>query len=166
MKIIYLLLVIFVILYVTQIFQELKKIKITHDLIDSFNQAFKTKDINKIRRILIPQMPKLKYLNPDYPIDALSYDKSDYEFNEAVKIIYSQLFTIQDYLLFYKWQIINPITPLKDIFLIPSKILSFLGINLNRLFATIVSLLAWIIINYDKLKSVIGALKPIIQKFF
>ncbi|QGH04814.1 hypothetical protein EA458_10380 [Streptococcus dysgalactiae subsp. dysgalactiae] len=64
MKIIYLLLVIFVILYVTQIFQELKKIKITHDLIDSFNQAFKTKDINKIRRILIPQMPKLKYLNP------------------------------------------------------------------------------------------------------
>ncbi|WP_222595759.1 hypothetical protein, partial [Streptococcus pyogenes] len=76
------------------------------------------------------------------------------------------LFTIQDYLLFYKWQIINPITPLKDIFLIPSKILSFLGINLNRLFATIVSLLAWIIINYDKLKSVIGALKPIIQKFF
>ncbi|HEP1824381.1 TPA: hypothetical protein VB895_001905 [Streptococcus suis] len=166
MKFIYLGLILYAILYIYQIINGLRKIQMTHELIDTFNKAFESKDISEWRHQLVPLMPKLKYLNPSYPIDALSYDKDDYYFHVSVKTIYSQLFTIQDYLLFDKWKIFNPLTPLKDVFLIPSKILRFLGLDLNSIVSAIISTITWMVIYHDKISTLITSLKPIFEEFF
>lgn len=97
---------------------------------------------NLILNELIHETPLINYLLP-YNYDEFSWNDNGHATLVKFSKFYDQLQKANYDFEFTKLSYLNPIKPIKQIFLIPSKILSWFGLNLNTIHGRIVSALSW-----------------------
>lgn len=119
---------------------------------DNFNE------IEIIRRIILEELSAEMPLINDLLIynfnSNLTLKKGAMEIIEIFESLSSELYSSYNEFLYQKAKYLSPLAPIREIFLIPSKILSLFGISLttysSRVFSLIVYLLVWLFDNYGK----------------
>lgn len=99
------------------------------------------------------EMPLINSLL-EYNWESFSLRNSPRETINTFYDFYDQLVKEYNDFLFRKNRVLNPVQPLQEIFLLPSKILSWFGLTLKsikaRLFSVSTYFILWLISNYGK----------------
>ena len=165
-KFLWLFLFLYLYFFIKRIYNWLNKKRTLEYLIDKFKNVVKTLDSSQFtlsdteaRKIILNELfnenPRISSL--------LTYVYFDYSFSlldgpeetlSKFQHQYNALMQKYDKVMFERLSIFNPVNPLKDIFLLPSKILSWFGINLNdvpaRSFSLSMYIFGWIFSKYGK----------------
>ncbi|EME3218552.1 hypothetical protein RFW15_02840 [Enterococcus faecalis] len=108
---------------------------------------------DSILKNFLHEMPLINSLL-DHNWESFSLRNSPRETINTFNNFYDQLIKEYNDFLFRKNQVLSPVQPLQEIFLLPSKILSWFGITLKsvkaRLFSLFSYFVVWIISNYGK----------------
>ena len=101
----------------------------------------------KVRIIILDDLfdenPLINHLIP-YNYDSFSINNDGRTTLIKFAEFYDQLQKANNNFEFLKLSYLNPLNPIKQIFLLPSKILSWFGINLNTMPGRIVSAISWL----------------------
>lgn len=168
--------------YFKQIYEGIRIRKLVTDLIDQFQDVLSqaqhsiqptghrfedyTQAGNLIRENLVSKMPQIKEVIPYGAFyNDLNYTSSDETLYSNSWILYNSLVKENDSLNYHYFKFLNPVTPIKKVFLLPSVILSWFGINLNTFASRVVSLLiyifTWIMNQYGEF--IINLVKELIR---
>lgn len=150
---VYILIAIYVLLLICQIIKVFSHRWNTLVLFDIFEELGKELKNNQysfsnpigasiIQKRLIPRIPKIRSVLPHLPISFHSSDGliETYDFFNNIKgYVEEEYYETNNFIL----KAFNLIRPLKSLFLLPSKILSWFGLNMNMIPARIFSLITY-----------------------
>lgn len=175
MKWLIILISIYLFFYIHNIYRYLKTLSEVDHLLEVFSKVNKELnqqnvefkyliDASPIRKDLIQEMPRINFVLP-YSFDSLTINQNNEQLYDSFSSILSKLVTKRDEMYYNRRSAFNPINPLKRIFLIPSSILSWFGINISQTAQRVSSLIIWIFGFLFK-EFLSGSLDSIIQNFF
>lgn len=159
--VVYILIAIYAIIYLRQIVNGVSEIRNVNYLINTINQVIEELDrandhnnnhmpdynfkynVRPIRELMIKEMPRINKVLP-YSFSNLSLNQSDETLESNFKSIVSQISAKNDKLNYQQFKFLNPLNALKKLFLLPSEIISWFGINLTTFPGRIFSLVIWI----------------------
>lgn len=175
MKWLVILISIYLFFYIHNIYRYLKALSEIDHLLEVFSKVNKELnqqnvefkyliDASPIRKDLIQEMPRINFVLP-YSFDSLTINQTSEQLYDSFSSILSNLVTKRDEMQYHRFSAFNPINPLKRIFLIPSSILSWFGIDFSQTVQRLTSLILWIFTFLLK-EFLSGSFDSIIQNFF
>lgn len=153
-------LTLYIFLYISNIYKVYKRYSQFQYLLDKFQQVgnsiptkqdyftyhLEEEHFQKVRKVIIEglfnEAPLINHLLP-YSYETFSLNNDGRTTLRKFAVLYDQLQKANYDFEFQKLSCLSPIKPLKQIFLLPSKILSWFGINLNTIPGRIVSAISW-----------------------